>query len=878
MKNLSTTIRTKSFALLTIAILMLSISVMMMPLKAQTVLPSNVTPTNMQNGGSIALPSGVTPSQTISVNAFLSASPNPIGLNQQLLVNMWIEPPMFVGRYFTGYTVSITKPDGSSVTVGPMNSYPGDTTAWFNYPVDQVGTWKLHFNFPGGYFPAGNYSVASGTFMGNQVDSFTQSAYYQPTTSPVTTIVVQSAQVASWQPSALPTNYWTRPISPNNREWWTISGWYPNTGVVGGISSNGQTSWPANTNPYMSNYNFVPYVQAPDTAHVVWDRQGALSGLIGSDQGDVSLENGGGNPMLVYDGRAYQTLTTVFNGVSQQIWECYDLRTGQIYWQQPVPTYTTQTVFGPTAVPPAAAPNIVFIQTITSGSSTEEVGAANAAPSLIASLLFVGNGRWITFDPFSGAVTANVSISPMTTGTCYMNNYYLSVQNIGTTASPNYRLINWTVGGATGAGSAGYAVPYALQVMNNITWPWSSLPATTDYQAGISALVTGITSSATGVSNSTNIQAASLTTGALLWNTTIPTMQYSGSCVVADQGKIAVLMLGGVYQAWYLSSGQLAWTSQQMDYPWGASSFGAYAVQSAYGLIYTERYDGVYAINWSNGQIAWHFAGPAVPFATSYTDNGTQVYSFNAGGVVADGQLYTYATEHTPSQPITRGWSLYDINATTGMGIWNITGPMAPGAVSDGYLTASNAYDGYMYVFGMGQSATTVSAPQIAITSGTGAVISGSVLDQSPAQQGTPCVSDASMSSWMAYLHEQAPYPVNVTGVPVSIDAVDPNGNAVHIATVTSDASGTYSYTWMPTLAGDYTITATFAGDHSYGYSSAETHANVANAQTFTPTPTQTSEPSAATPADLMTYIALATIAIIIAIAVVGVLILRKHA
>jgi hypothetical protein len=254
------------------------------------------------------------------------------------------------------------------------------------------------------------------------------------------------------------------------------------------------------------------------------------------------------------------------------------------------------------------------------------------------------------------------------------------------------------------------------------------------------------------------------------------------------------------------------------------------------------------------------------------------VYSFNAGGVVADGQLYTYATEHTPSQPITRGWSLYDINATTGMGIWNITGPMAPGAVSDGYLTASNAYDGYMYVFGMGQSATTVSAPQIAITSGTGAVISGSVLDQSPAQQGTPCVSDASMSSWMAYLHEQAPYPVNVTGVPVSIDAVDPNGNAVHIATVTSDASGTYSYTWMPTLAGDYTITATFAGDHSYGYSSAETHANVANAQTFTPTPTQTSEPSAATPADLMTYIALATIAIIIAIAVVGVLILRKHA
>ena len=33
----------------------------------------------------------------------------------------------------------------------------------------------------------------------------------------------------------------------------------------------------------------------------------------------------------------------------------------------------------------------------------------------------------------------------------------------------------------------------------------------------------------------------------------------------------------------------------------------------------------------------------------------------------------------------------------------------------------------------------------------------------------------------------------DVKGVDVSLDTVDPNGNYVHIATVTSDSSGTFS-------------------------------------------------------------------------------------
>ena len=118
----------------------------------------------------------------------------------------------------------------------------------------------------------------------------------------------------------------------------------------------------------------------------------------------------------------------------------------------------------------------------------------------------------------------------------------------------------------------------------------------------------------------------------------------------------------------------------------------------------------------------------------------------------------------------------------------------------------------------------------------------------------------------------QKAIPADVTGVPVSLDAVDPNGNPVHIATVTSDMSGTFGYTWTPDIAGDYKITATFMGDDSYGSSWAQTYATVTEAPQATATPTPPVQQSST---DL--YIAGSTIAVIIAVAIVGLLILRKR-
>jgi hypothetical protein len=187
-----------------------------------------------------------------------------------------------------------------------------------------------------------------------------------------------------------------------------------------------------------------------------------------------------------------------------------------------------------------------------------------------------------------------------------------------------------------------------------------------------------------------------------------------------------------------------------------------------------------------------------------------------------------------------------------------------------------------MYVFGKGQSATTLSAPQTAATVGQSIVLTGTVLDQSPAQPGTACVSKDSMTTWMQYLHMQQPLTglwgnETITGVPVSLDAVDPNGNFVHIATVTSDGTtGAFGYTWKPEIAGDYKVTATFAGDDSYSSSWATTYASAVSPTATTQPSATTSTANYATTTDLMTYMAIGIVAIIIAIAIVGLVLYRK--
>jgi hypothetical protein len=243
---------------------------------------------------------------------------------------------------------------------------------------------------------------------------------------------------------------------------------------------------------------------------------------------------------------------------------------------------------------------------------------------------------------------------------------------------------------------------------------------------------------------------------------------------------------------------------------------------------------------------------------------------------------------HEYSPPLFRGANQLAINTTDGSLVWSLmacdvtSGP----AISDGIMTTLNAYDNQIYAWGMGPSETSVTAPDIGVTTAAPITITGSVMDISAgaSQQavaanfphGLPCVSDASMSAFMEAVYEQQAMPTNITGVPVALYVLDSNNNYRSIGTTTTDASGTFSYAWTPDVSGNYTIYATFAGTGSYYGSSAETHIYASPAATAA-TPTATPQTGLASNTTVE-YIGVAIIiAIIIIGAVLASLVTRKH-
>jgi hypothetical protein len=209
---------------------------------------------------------------------------------------------------------------------------------------------------------------------------------------------------------------------------------------------------------------------------------------------------------------------------------------------------------------------------------------------------------------------------------------------------------------------------------------------------------------------------------------------------------------------------------------------------------------------------------------------------------------------------------MYCVDALTGQGLWNVTFWGLFPIIADGYALSLNYYDGQVYCFGKGPSETTLTASPKVSELGSSIIIEGKVTDQSVGAKDTPAVSDVSMANWMEYLYEQQPMPTNATGVTVSLDVIDANGNFRNIGSATTDLSGMFSFTWKPDIPGKYTVVATYAGSNSYASSYAETAFQVDQAPNVSPTILpETQAPMTDT------YVIGMGIAIIIAIAVVGI-------
>ncbi len=781
-----------------ITILLATIAILSVPVLAQTNdvdnMPHGGTP-DTQSVWSTTIPAGQTADWTFHPVAYISVSPTTIGIGQTLLVNLWTTPPPAANRYLAGYTVTFKKPDGTTNVVGPLHSYVADGTSWFEYVVDQVGAWQVKFEFPGQYFPAGTYlnGVLNGTgpvfgFMATGGSRY-PSEYYTSAGTDWYNFTVQNEAVMSWY-SPLPTDYWERPISLNNREWYQIAGNYPWTSQSLGAMMNAAPRF------------LGPYIQGSPTAHIVWSRQdGFPTGIIGGEAYIFGNTATATNPSVIFEGRAYATQTVQwYNGSFLQCAVSYDIRTGKMYYMIP------------TAAPfNGITPNVIDYAM---GTSTEVLGGGetNTYQAYLRNIPLSSAGffaapptssRMYTINPNTGAITQNYTAMAGT----YHNGYVISFQTVNASAS-QYRLINWTTAGT----NATY-----LNVVSNISSVFGSL-SQVDWTNYVSVTQGRFVY---GNVDGGYLRGFSMLTGQQLYYFNTTETPFNAGTAVADQGKYFCVMENRFVEAFDTLTGNLVWKSPLTDYPWG--DFWGYSQASAYGVFMAFGYAGIYAFNWTTGEVVWHFYAPATPFESPYNYNGTTDYSFTGTPMVANGILYIDNNEHTPSTPYTRGWGFYGINMTNGEQIFKLDEPMVAGAMADGYTTAADSYRGTMFVLGKGQSQMTIEAPLAAVSKGQSVVIKGTVTDQSPAQPGAAAVSEESMGAYMSYLHLQSQLHGDIKGVPVSIDVIDPKGNFQHIGDTTSDVSGAFSYLWKPDQVGKYTITGTFMGSPSYGSSFAET-------------------------------------------------------
>ena len=750
--------KAKATAIIVTILMMTSIAAMAITAQAQEVVQHGGSPGGGYEGPT-TIPAGQTATYNIQSLAFLSVSPNPVGVGQQLLVNVWTTFPSGEGKYQVGYTVTMTKPDGSTQDV-QLKSYVADGTSWFTFVPDVIGEWSFVFKFAGEYFPAGYW--ISGQYSTTRTGQFASaifnpSVYVSPATSNTVVVTVQSDLVSSWQ-SPLPTDYWTRPIEPNNREWANIGGNYPwSYRLLGG-------------NAWNDEY-YGPFITAPDTPHILWKRQGALAGLIGGEAGQFPVLSSPGTPSVIYMGRCYQTVTKLMtvSGTNKQAFvsvaECYDLRTGQIYYDIPTAdggvtpsyiAYWSPNIAGATGTVPGEVADLgltVDLYTLSTGAT----------------------GFLYKINPVTGAVSANISLAgPAFYGTVLIRaGYVLSFQRTSTVPVVNDNitvqkawkgfLVNWTVQGSSSNFTSRIVSNVSATIPESYRTIWQVPGGYGDYGAydPDSMIAVNQNRFIYGGYYGSSLEAFSLITGQSLWNWTsdVNAMEsaYRPTNAWCRHGRYIAEMERGYWKAWDLATGKVLWESHMNDVPWG--EFWMYDEAAYQDMVLGVGYTGVWALNETNGDIVWHFVDQSVPFETPYTSANGTMSSYSVQTIrIADGKVYVVNTEHTPSYPTTRGWGLMCLNVTTGEEMWKLMGSnLSPGPAADGYLVAASSYDGYMYVLGKGPSKTTVTAPDIAVAKGTGVLIKGSVLDMSPAQPGTPAVADESMATWMDYLQLQMP-------------------------------------------------------------------------------------------------------------------------
>ncbi len=827
-----------------------------------------------------------TPPWNVPTYSFINIAPNPIGVGQQVNVNFFVgnPPPTASGVYgdrWHGLTVEVTDPDGLKTTLGPFSSDDtgGSST---RFTPDKIGDYKFQFFFPGQTLTNEN----PGTSHANDIH---KGDYYQPSESAVYTLVVQQEPISFAPLIPLPTEYWTRPIYAQNNDLWY---------AIGGNWLGLQPSTFANTGQYDSHGSYAPYTTAPNSAHIMWTKLVAFGGTMGGEFGSDQQSNYWSTsqyqpkfaPVIIH-GILYYTSYPGSTANPAGI-KAVNLHTGEDLW-----TIDNKEVLRCGQIMNFLSPNEYggrgYIWTtgtsnfITSTGSPVSGVTYNMYDALTGEyVLSIVNGssfNKLLIDDHGGLIGYYTNSSGGKTSLTVWNSTKTILRGTSGTNDLN-NAWQWRPeqdGIYNFQNGIEFSVPIATKIDNNTI----ALSITgVDEDSGV--VLMQYNEGQTVYFNAGWFVGAGydMNDGHLIWGPTNRTVLENTRILTA-----AEMMGNGVFleinsevftvEAYSLTTGNSVWGPVTFPNINPFSKLGMRYCPGPNGteLIWTYGGD-VYSLNMADGTFNWDYHAPPSGYESPY---GTwPIWSFSVG-TVADGKLFV-PIGHMYSPPLFHHAQQLALNLTDGTLVWSITAfdvTSAP-AISDGIMVTLNAYDNQLYAWGKGPTKMTVTAPKVAVDLDRAAVISGTIYDisagasqESPAARfanGLPCVSEASQQAFMEYVYMQQPKPTNTTGVPVSIDVIDSNGNYRNIGTTTSDASGMFTFSWTPDITGDYTVVASFAGSESYYAASAETSFTATE-----PAPTASPIPVTSMPPTEM-YFAASTIAIIVAIAIVGFLILRK--
>ena len=825
----------------------------------------------------------------LATYAFINATPNPVGVGQETLLHIGITRPLILASQgYEGLTVTVTKPDGTTATLGPFRTDSTGGTGAVLVP-DQVGTYYLQTNFPAQWF---NYSGDNGRGQFISV-----SANYAASQSEKLPVIVQQEPLPFYPSVPLPTEYWTRPIDAQASEWAAISG-----------------SWLDGARRLPT---YAPFNDGPETAHILWTTPETTGGLVGGaldnhlgltpqsfDMGDAY--EGKFSSRLILAGKLYYNKyagPSIGPVDARREYACIDLHTGEELWSR------------------------VLLNNLTLSRGQLMYWDTYDFHGVYDYLWATAGSTWYAFDPFNGDLVYTMTNVPSGTVT-YGPKGEILIYTINTQAGwitmwnstnipelyasstassmgwaqwrPYQKTVNAT-GPVSGSG------PYNPLGLNGYQWN-KTLPtglSGVQYVYPLDRIIGAdfpgsfpgpVTPSITQIKFwSINLKPGQ--EGSLLYTKTwqTPTSWVQGNQTIifeaiSPESTNGIFVLGArdnrQHYGFSTETGEYLWETDPESYLnwYGVGGIGGERPPMiAYGKLMATGISGtVYAYDITTGETAWTY-NATDPYNEFLFGSNWWLYPL----FVTDGKIYYGQLEHSPVDPRPRGGPFLALDVETGEEVFRVNGMFRStlwgglAIIGDSIIATQDTYDQRIYAVGKGPTTTTVTAPDIGVPLDSSVMIRGTVTDISPGTKeygltarfpnGVPAVSDASMSEWMLYVYKQFARPA-ATGVEVTLTVLDPNGNVYDIGTATADSTGMFKLFWTPPVPGEYTVIAQFPGSKAYYPSYAETSIGVTEA------PADTTTEPASPPASMTdTYVAGFGIAIIVAIVIVGVLLLRKR-